>query len=186
MLQNKYEHSRKQRYIKTKRNYKKHINSLESYNVKEIQKNCTLIFIRLNERFKSWKKKRGKVALKSKEQLKNFILFQKVVLTNFFLKTRLLRAIELVRVLGMYILNNCTIFKEHKDLNKIIKGFQDENITTKSKVLNKKKCNILEFNIVSCKQSHASKQRQRKKETGNRKGLCTVLFIRFFIDSKCS
>lgn len=139
MLQNKYEHSRKQRYIKTKRNYKKHINSLESYNVKEIQKNCTLIFIRLNERFKSWKKERGKVALKSKEQLKNFILFQKVVLTNFFLKTRLLRAIELVRVLGMYILNNCTIFKEHKDLNKIIKGFQDENITTKSKVLNKKK-----------------------------------------------
>lgn len=58
----------------------------------------------------------------------------------------------------MYILNNCTIFKEHKDLNKIIKGFQDENIITKGKVLNqKKKNNILEFNIVSCKQSHASK-----------------------------
>lgn len=64
----------------------------------------------------------------------------------------------MVRVLGMYILNNCTIFKEHKDLNKIIKGFQDENIITKGKVLNqKKKNNILEFNIVSCKQSHASK-----------------------------
>ena len=64
----------------------------------------------------------------------------------------------MVRVLGMYILNNCTIFKEHKDLNKIIKGFPDENIITKGKVLNqKKKNNILEFNIVSCKQSHASK-----------------------------
>lgn len=45
----------------------------------------------------------------------------------------------MVRVLGMYILNNCTIFKEHKDLNKIIKGFQDENIITKGKVLNQKK-----------------------------------------------
>ena len=64
----------------------------------------------------------------------------------------------MVRVLGMYILNNCTIFKEHKDLNKTIKGFQDENIITKGKVLNqKKKNNILAFNIVSCKQSHASK-----------------------------
>ena len=65
-------------------------------------------------------------------------MFQKVVLTNL-LKTRLLRAIELVRVLGMYILNNCTIFKEHKDLNKIIKGFPHENIITKGKVLNQKK-----------------------------------------------
>ena len=45
----------------------------------------------------------------------------------------------MVRVLGMYILNNCTIFKEHKDLNKIIKGFPDENIITKGIVLNQKK-----------------------------------------------
>ena len=139
MLQNKYKHSRKKRYIKTKRNYKKHINSLESYNVKEIQKHCALIFIRLNKRFKSLKKERSKVTLKSKEELKYLSMFQKVVLTNFFLKTRLLRAIELVRVLGMYIRNSFTIFKEHKDLNKIIKGFQDENIITKSKVSNQKK-----------------------------------------------
>ena len=138
MLQNKYEHSRKQRYIKTKRNYKKHINSLESYNVKEIQKLDFRIMI-LNKRFKSLKKERSKVTLKSKEELKYFSMFQKVVLTNFFLKTRLLRAIELVRVLGMYIRNSFTIFKEHKDLNKIIKGFQDENIITKSKVSNQKK-----------------------------------------------
>lgn len=88
MLQNKCEHSRKQRYIKTERNYKKHINSLESYNVKEIKKNCALIFIRLNERFKSWKKERSKVALKTKEQLKNLSMFQKVVLTNFFSKSK--------------------------------------------------------------------------------------------------
>ena len=94
-------------------------------------------------------------------------MFQKVVLTNFFLKTRLLRAIELVRVLGMYIRNIFTIFKEHKDLNKIIKGFQDENIITKSKVSNQKKKILIFQNLTLfhvSNHTHQNKDEEKKRQ----------------------
>ena len=58
----------------------------------------------------------------------------------------------------MDILNNYIIFKEHKDLNQIIKCFQDKKIITQNNVLNQKNYfNIPEFDVVSCKQSQISK-----------------------------
>ena len=58
----------------------------------------------------------------------------------------------------MDILNNYIIFKEHKDLNQIIKGFQDKKIITQNNVLNQKNYfNIPESDVVSCKQSQISK-----------------------------
>ena len=68
----------------------------------------------------------------------------------------------------MYILNNCTIFKEHKDLNKIIKGFPDENIITKGKVLNQKKKqktfqNLTLFHVSNHTDQNKDKEKKRQE-----------------------